>query len=431
MKKFIMAFIMMLMMLPMTVMAASNQVSVGVKDVNGDIIQYATAKLKNDSHEYTKLVNSGMGEFFNIEEGIYTLTVTADTFNSYVDEVTITAEENQDINIILTKVTTTLPEEFGSKLNVTINYYDEPDSAHFGNKPSSTVNHSYDLHLNVANDIEVELIKNSYVMDAMLDGVTIQQKHMENNGVIVSVTAVKEEYNIVLYVQKNYTSRLYVLGAKYEDNTWASFNGYTHYLSDGVNAKVEQFDLLYDESFSVTPEKIDGYDYYPVYVLYYVNGGTFSRTTLAEWGLSMNNETGEITGNGYALSGNEYLLLYYYYVRSEGEVVVNYVDENGKALDKSEILIGKVGDNYETTEKEFNLYLLKEVEGETTGTYINDKIEITYIYQFVGGQGGPGDETVNDNIPNTGIEENYVAEIILAASVTLLFGVIIFRKKFN
>ena len=388
MKKFIVALVMALMLVPMTVFAATNQVSVGVKDENGDIILFANATLANEEGEYKELVNAGMAEFRDIPEGVYTLTVTADTFNTYTDSVTITSEVDQDINIVLTKAeVVNPPEEYGSVLNVTVNYYDKAGTAHMGNKPDATEKHSYDLHLNSANTVEVPLEVGSYIMDAAVSGVTFQQKHFNNNGVVISVTATEKEYNVIFYVQRNYTSRLYVYGALYEDNTWTKFNGYTHYIEVEGNTypKAETVQMLYGTSISVDPEKVSGYDLIPVYVLTYTNGGTETRTTLEEWGLAMDPTTGVITGNGPALSGNEFLSLTFYYARSEGQVITDYVDEAGNSIIDSVTTTGKVGDTYETEQKEIEGYTFDKVTDNATGKYTDETINVIYSYKQIMG----------------------------------------------
>ena len=55
------------------------------------------------------------------------------------------------------------------------------------------------------------------------------------------------------------------------------------------------------------------------------------------------------------------------YVANKANLVVKYVDENGKELLPTETKEGKVGDDYSTSGKVITGYVLDRVEGEAKG----------------------------------------------------------------
>lgn len=63
-----------------------------------------------------------------------------------------------------------------------------------------------------------------------------------------------------------------------------------------------------------------------------------------------------------------------------GKVIVNYVDEEGNKLADEEVITGVVGEDYETSAKEFEDYYLLRVEGYETGEIIASAIYVTYVY---------------------------------------------------
>ena len=72
------------------------------------------------------------------------------------------------------------------------------------------------------------------------------------------------------------------------------------------------------------------------------------------------------------------------YVANKAKLVVKYVDENGKDLIPAETTEGKVGDEYTTTGKVINGYVLVRVEGEAKGKIGTDGSTVTYIYKPLG-----------------------------------------------
>ena len=72
------------------------------------------------------------------------------------------------------------------------------------------------------------------------------------------------------------------------------------------------------------------------------------------------------------------------YVANKANLVVKYVDENGKDLIPSETTEGKVGDDYSTSGKVITGYVLDRVEGEAKGKIGTDGTTVTYVYKPLG-----------------------------------------------
>ena len=77
----------------------------------------------------------------------------------------------------------------------------------------------------------------------------------------------------------------------------------------------------------------------------------------------------------------------YYYERTEaGGVYVTYIDEEGNKIENDETFTGKVGDRYETEQKDIYGYDLVRVEGEPEGEMTEGPIHVTYVYKRVPGR---------------------------------------------
>ena len=72
------------------------------------------------------------------------------------------------------------------------------------------------------------------------------------------------------------------------------------------------------------------------------------------------------------------------YVANKANLVVKYVDENGKDLAPSETTEGKVGDEYTTSGKVIPGYVLVRVDGEAKGKIGKDGSTVTYVYKPLG-----------------------------------------------
>ena len=70
-------------------------------------------------------------------------------------------------------------------------------------------------------------------------------------------------------------------------------------------------------------------------------------------------------------------------VVSDGKVVVNHINTEGKHIAEQDKLIGKVGDNYQTSAKSIYGYVFSKVEGYKNGNFIDGQIEVTYVYSKI------------------------------------------------
>ena len=94
------------------------------------------------------------------------------------------------------------------------------------------------------------------------------------------------------------------------------------------------------------------------------------------------------------------------YVANKANLVVKYVDENGKDLIPAETTEGKVGDEYSTSGKVIPGYVLVRVDGETKGKIGTDGSTVTYVYQPLGSwvPNIPGQPTSPIKYPNDPID---------------------------
>jgi hypothetical protein len=112
-------------------------------------------------------------------------------------------------------------------------------------------------------------------------------------------------------------------------------------------------------------------------------------------------------------------------VAKKGIVIINYVDENGKTLKESETVEYYYYEDYETKAAIIDGYELIEVKGLEKGTIEQDETIVTYIYQFVLGEGGE-----EFDIVQTGSEVDY--SLMSSALITLsLIGLALYTKKKN
>ncbi len=76
----------------------------------------------------------------------------------------------------------------------------------------------------------------------------------------------------------------------------------------------------------------------------------------------------------------------YNYTKKIGNLIVRYVDEDGKDIIDAISSSEKVGTNYKTIQKEFDDYEFVEVKGNTTGEYTAETTEVIYIYNKKSGK---------------------------------------------
>lgn len=118
----------------------------------------------------------------------------------------------------------------------------------------------------------------------------------------------------------------------------------------------------------------------------------------------------------------------------KAKVIARYVDEDGKVIAEEETINGYVNDNYKTVLKDIYGYELKRIEGNTTGNMTIKDITVTYVYEYVMGEGGDDVPVVPEkpetpNIPYTGIEEKSDITSLTGISALSLMYMIIVRKR--
>lgn len=136
--------------------------------------------------------------------------------------------------------------------------------------------------------------------------------------------------------------------------------------------------------------------------------------------------------NASGIFTDEVTEVIYYYKKDMGKVITKYVDEDGKVLLEETTTNGQVGTDYQTSPATITNYELINTIGEVKGKYTKEDIVVTYIYQFVMGEGG--DDTPKEpDIPYTGIEgDSYLLEYSLMGTSALgLILLAILKKKFN
>ena len=136
--------------------------------------------------------------------------------------------------------------------------------------------------------------------------------------------------------------------------------------------------------------------------------------------------------NASGMFTDEVTEVIYYYKKDIGKVITKYVDEDGKVLLEETTTNGQVGTDYQTSPATITDYELINTIGEVKGKYTKEDIVVTYVYQFVMGEGG--DDTPKEpDIPYTGIEsDSYLLEYSLMGTSALgLILLAILKKKFN
>ena len=110
----------------------------------------------------------------------------------------------------------------------------------------------------------------------------------------------------------------------------------------------------------------------------------------------------------------------FYYEPVIGKLTVKYVDENGKKLTDEMVSEDQIKKAYKTSAKSFENYELVKVIGNEEGYYDVNDTEVVYVYRFV-----------DKDIPNTGITNNYVLDVIFTVSFISLLGYAILKVKEN
>ena len=121
--------------------------------------------------------------------------------------------------------------------------------------------------------------------------------------------------------------------------------------------------------------------------------------------------------NGY---GRGYMLY--------GDVLVRYVDKNGKEISKNDYFYDRVNNSYSTNPKDLtskgyvytSLYTISKDGYGTSGKFINDRIIITYIY-----------DKDKVHTVQTGVDINNGYLISLGISSLGLVSLVFLKKKFS
>lgn len=110
------------------------------------------------------------------------------------------------------------------------------------------------------------------------------------------------------------------------------------------------------------------------------------------------------------------------------KVITNYVDVDGNVLAEKVIELDKIdGDEYTTEEKVFEGYELVKVIGERNGNIEAADVEVTYVYEYVMGEGGE-EEKEEKEVVQTGSEIDY--SIMTSAFITIsLIGLAIYSNR--
>jgi hypothetical protein len=134
---------------------------------------------------------------------------------------------------------------------------------------------------------------------------------------------------------------------------------------------------------------------------------------------------GAKTGNAYQ-GYNFNFHMHISYEVAKGNVIVNYVTTDGEKLSDEITSTGKVNDEYETENKSFTGYKLVKVEGNTTGTYTKEDINVTYIYEKEVTTSVITTSSYEIVPPKTGVTTNYFdIELIIKKLFSFLISFII------
>lgn len=98
-----------------------------------------------------------------------------------------------------------------------------------------------------------------------------------------------------------------------------------------------------------------------------------------------------------------------------GVVIATYKDTDGNELTTEVKTIDLVGKEYNTEEKDFFGYSLKEINGNENGTYIDDTIYVEYIYTNTMGTGD-----IEELPPQTGVEQSNLYNYLIIISMLVL-----------
>lgn len=170
---------------------------------------------------------------------------------------------------------------------------------------------------------------------------------------------------------------------------------------------------------------VDGEVLHDVITMTGVVGSEYTTEDLSFYGYKLVKTEGELEGT-YTSDAIE---VTYIYDKSQGSVISNYVDVDGKKLADSITYTGYVGDKYKTEFKDIFSYKLIKIEGDDIGTFEEDTIYVTYIYkQEDFGKGGDEEKPVVKEVelvpPQTGLTDskdkksNFLVELFITIGIS-------------
>ena len=394
-----------------------------------------------------------------VEKDTNTKLADDDTFDGKVTETkVITAKDIKDYVVVGSKVQ---DAEFDLTTNEYTFYYEKAESA-------GAVAHHYIIDNN-GNKTTTELFKDdvvngkigtSFSFSAKTEGLG-DYEYVESKGTTSgTLTSEKQETTFYYQLKKTDVTVRYVTikdGNVIDlinpvKDTGRINDNYTAYAKDETDNKVfanynlesatEQTIKLKSSDNTIT--FIYSLKDAKVIVHHYEEGTTIkiAEDETINGKISKDYTTKEADVYGYILvstpenaSGmftDEVTEVIYYYKKDMGKVITKYVDEDGKVLLEETTTNGQVGTDYQTSPATITDYELINTIGEVKGKYTKEDIVVTYVYQFVMGEGGDN-TNVEPDIPYTGIEsDSYLLEYSLMGTSALgLILLSILKKKFN
>ena len=144
-------------------------------------------------------------------------------------------------------------------------------------------------------------------------------------------------------------------------------------------------------------------------------------TTLIKTKLNGPNTTNSYQSYGFGLQLGFKLAVQSY------KVYTNYIDVDGKVIAEQEIELNKFsGDEYTTLQKNIEGYELVRIDGEKSGVIQDKDVVVTYVYEFVMGEGGEEFDVVQ-----TGSEIDYSLMSSAAITLSLVALAVISKRKKN
>lgn len=361
-----------------------------------------------------------------------------DSFTYYVE--TTIEDENGNKTIAKSEVTTATITVKGVKTSYIVNYLEKGTNTKVADSKTISKNaNNGDLYIG-DKVTEYALTLNNYnLVSNNQESITLAKE----GNVINFYYELKDSKIVVHYVEKDTNTKLAdddTFDGKVTETKVINAKDIKDYVVVGSKVQDAVFDLTTNE-YTFYYEKAESAK---VIVHHYEEGTTIkiAEDETINGKVSKDYTTKEADVYGYILvstpenaSGiftDEVTEVIYYYKKDMGKVITKYVDEDGKVLLEETTTNGQVGTDYQTSPATITDYELINTIGEVKGKYTKEDIVVTYVYQFVMGEGGD-DTNVEPDIPYTGIEsDSYLLEYSLMGTSALgLILLAILKKKFN